>query len=109
LNSDIDVFESDVEDLWNAIGNIDDKLDEFEEDITVIIEWKNGLNIPLDSTEDINSINARIDLCEEDITEINSSLLTHEEDINDINEWREGLIIPNYEEDIAEINSRLDS
>jgi hypothetical protein len=35
-----------------------------------------------------------------DFLEINSSLLTVEEDINNINEWREGLIIPNYEEDI---------
>jgi hypothetical protein len=123
LNSNVDDLESDVEDLWNAIDNIDDKLGGFEEDITEIIEWKNEINIPLDFTEDINNINSRLDnyeediedknnkldSFEEDISDINASLLIVEEDINDINEWREGLIIPNYEKDISEINNKLDS
>jgi hypothetical protein len=77
--------------------------------MTEIIEWKNGLNIPPDFTEDINIINISVNSYEEDILEINSSLKTYEEDINDINEWKEGLIIPNYEEDILEINTILDS
>jgi chromosome segregation ATPase len=88
LNGDISDLESDVDDLWDAIGNIDNRLDTFEEDIEDINDWRNNLNIPD---------------YEEDISDINITLDSFEEDISDINDWRNNLSIPDYSNQISNL------
>jgi chromosome segregation ATPase len=137
LNDDVSDLESNVEDLWDTIGNIDYKLDRYEEYITEIHKQIDNLIIPPDFTEDIeninnkldtfeedisdlfvkantqeediNEINNRLDTFEEDISDINNKLDTFEEDIDEINDWRNNLSIRDYEEDISDKNNKVDT
>jgi chromosome segregation ATPase len=104
LNGDVTDLESDLDDLWDAIGNLDNRLEGYEEDFNEIHTQLDNLNIPPDFTEDIENINNRLDSFEEDITDINNKLDNFEEDITDINNK-----LDTFEKDITDINNKLDT